>query len=180
MENAMHLEDPWHVLHVIANHEKKAATHLAARSVEYFLPLYKEDSRWSDRSVILERPLFPGYVFLRFEPRARNSVITIPGALKLLGKNGTETIDGAEVERIREGLKNGYVLKPHPCLAAGTRVRVCRGIFEGVEGVVTEMRRNVSVVIALSGDRQFYSLEAAIRDIEVLGKTIGPNPGMRS
>jgi len=72
------------------------------------------------------------------------------------------------------------VLKPHPCLAAGTRVRVCRGIFEGVEGVVTEMRRNVSVVIALSGDRQFYSLEAAIRDIEVLGKTIGPNPGMRS
>ena len=74
MENAMHLEDPWHVLHVIANHEKKAATHLAARSVEYFLPLYKEESRWSDRSVILERPLFPGYVFLRFEPRARNSV----------------------------------------------------------------------------------------------------------
>ena len=174
----MQLEDRWHVLHVIANYEKKAASHLEARGVEYFLPLYKEKSQWSDRSVTLERPLFPGYLFLRFPPQARNSVITIPGALKLLGTNGTETIDDAEVARIREGLKNGYVLKPHPPIGAGTRVRVCRGIFEGVEGVVTEMRRNLSVVIALSGGGQFYSLETAIGDVEVLGKT-EPSPGTR-
>jgi len=33
------LENPWHVLHVIANHEKRVAQHLDVRAVEHYLPL---------------------------------------------------------------------------------------------------------------------------------------------
>jgi transcription antitermination factor NusG len=165
-------DEPWSVLHVIANHEKRVARQLAVRSLEHYLPLYTERSRWTDRTVTLERPLFPGYVFVRFSPETRLSVITTPGVLKLLGNEGTEKVDSVEINRIREALANGYVLRPHIRISEGTRVRVCRGIFESQEGVVTELRRSCSVIIALSAGEQYFSLETDLSDIEVLSKTV--------
>ena len=76
---------PWHVLHVISNHEKRVAQHLAVRSVEHYLPLYSEPAKWTDRTVITERPLFSGYVFARFSPHNRLTVISTPGILRILG-----------------------------------------------------------------------------------------------
>src|ERR1019366_5046267 len=78
-------QSPWHVLHVIANHEKRVAQHLSVRSLEHYVPLYTERSRWTDRSVDLERPLFTGYVFVRFSPESKLSIISTPGVLRLLG-----------------------------------------------------------------------------------------------
>jgi transcription antitermination factor NusG len=162
----------WRVLQVMAKHEKKVARHLSLRSLEHYLPLYTDRSRWSDRTVTLERPLFPGYVFVRFSPQTRLTVITTPGVMKLLGNQGTDIVSCDEIDRIREALASGYVLRPHAGISAGTRVRVCRGIFVGMEGVVQELRRNCSVIIGLSTAEHYFSLEVDLSDIEVLGKTV--------
>jgi transcription antitermination factor NusG len=173
----------WHVLHVMANHEKRVALQLSLRSIEHYLPLYAERSRWSDRTVTLERPLFPGYVFVRFSLETRLPVLSTPGVLKILGKRGAEKVDYSEVDRIRRGLANGYALRPHTGISTGTRVRVCNGMFEGMEGIVSELRRNCSVIIRLSTVEQYFSLEADLDDLEVLGKTVGEvvkqPPGLR-
>lgn len=70
--------EPWRVLQVIANHEKKVARQLDVRSLEHYLPLYTDRSRWTDRTVTLQRPLFPGYVFVRFPLEARLTVLSTP------------------------------------------------------------------------------------------------------
>ena len=137
--------EPWSVLQVVANHEKRVARQLAVRSLEHYLPLYTERSRWTDRTVVLERPLFPGYVFARYSPDTRIAVLSTPGVLKLLGDSKSGMVNCAEVDRIREALASGCVLKPHPGISVGTRVRVCRGIFEGAEGVVKELRHGCDV-----------------------------------
>ena len=77
-------DDRWNVLHVIANREKRVAQHLTARSIEHYLPTFRERSRWSDRVVTIERALFPGYVFVRFSPEARIALISTPNVLALL------------------------------------------------------------------------------------------------
>ena len=159
-------EDPWHVLQVIANHEKRVARHLAVRSVEHYVPLYRMRSQWTDRSVLLERPLFAGYVFVRFSPRERLSVISTPGVVHLLGDSAGSEVSCEELDRIRQALAGGYTLLPHPWLNVGTRVRVRGGIFDGVEGVVTELRRQCSVVIELAAIRQCFSLEVGIDQVE--------------
>src|SRR5581483_9759257 len=123
-------DEPWHVLHVTANHERRVARHLNARSIEHYLPLYTERSRWTDRTVELERPLFAGYVFTRFSPQQRLSVVSTPGVLHLLSGSGFQTVSGKELERIRQGLANGYLLRPHPFLEVGTNVRVRGGVFD--------------------------------------------------
>jgi len=72
------LTSPWHVLHVISNHEKLVAQHLAVRFVEHYLPVYTERVKWTDRTVVAERPLFTGYVFVRFQPEAESPSSPLP------------------------------------------------------------------------------------------------------
>jgi transcription antitermination factor NusG len=164
-------EGPWQVLHVIANHEKRVAQHLSVRSLEHYLPLYTERSKWTDRSVTLERPLFTGYVFVRFSPQAKLSVVSTPGVIRLLGDHESDTVSAEEIGRIRNGLASGCLLRPHPSVSLGTPVRVRGGVFEGVEGIVTEFRHQCHVIIALSAVQQCFSLEVELRDIDVLRKT---------
>lgn len=161
-------EDRWQVLHVITNHEKRVAQHLAARSLEHYLPLYNERSRWSDRVVNLERPLFAGYVFVRFASEARLSVVSIPGVVRVFGEAERDTVTETEMARIREGLASGCRLRPHPGVAVGSAVRVLRGVFEGSEGIVTDLRRQCKVVMALFATKQYFSLEVNLEDLEVL------------
>lgn len=159
-------ENPWHVIHVIANHEKRVAQHLTVRAVEHYLPLYAERSRWSDRVVTLERPLFAGYVFVRVTPETRLSVISIPGVLRMIGDEKRDRISAVEIARIREGLAAGCLLRPHPGVAVGSPVRVLRGVFAGADGVVTEFRQRCKVVMALAATGQGFSLEVDLADIE--------------
>jgi len=161
-------DGPWRVLHVISNHEKRVAQHLAVRSVEHYLPLYTERSRWTDRVVSVERPLFAGYVFVHFASEARLSVISVPGVLRLLGETQRDTVTETEIARIRACLASGCLLRPHPGVALGNPVRVLRGVFAGAEGVVTDFRQQCKVVMALSATRQCFSLEVDFEDIEVL------------
>jgi transcriptional antiterminator RfaH len=163
---------PWHVLHVRSNYEKWVAQHLIVRSVEHYLPLYRERVKWTDRTVLTERPLFSGYVFARFAPNARITVISTPGVVRSLGDDEGCLVSCAELDRIREGLSSGLLLRPHPCASVGQRVRVRDGIFAGVEGMVTEFRQQCKVIISLAAVRQCFSLELELGDIEVLKKPV--------
>ena len=160
----------WHVLHVFSNHEKKVAQHLQVRAIEYYLPLYKEKVKWTDRTVVAERPLFSGYVFARFDPEYRVPVISTPGVLRLLGDQRGDLVEDEELEKIRTGLARGLPLRPHPSVAVGTKVRIRKGVFEGVEGVVSELRQQCKVVITLAAVRQCFSLESEIDDLQILSK----------
>jgi hypothetical protein len=156
------VERPWNVIHVVANHEKRVAQHLAARSVEHYLPLYAERSTWSDRTVVLERPLFTGYVFVRFAPQSRLPIISTPGVIRLLGDAAVDTVNAEEVATIREGLAKGHNLRPHPFLLAGTRV--------------PRLRPSCRVVVQVSAIQQCFSLEIGLEHLDVLKAANLPGP----
>jgi len=170
--------DPWHVLHVSSNYEKRVAQHLTVRSVEHYLPLYTGRVKWTDRTVMAERPLFSGYVFARFLPQNRISVISTPGVLRLLGDGERDMVSCAEIDKIRTGLASGLVLRPHSYVSVGMRVRVRDSVFAGIEGVVTELRHQCRVVIALAAVHQCFSLEVPLDGLEVL-KSPAAQRGLR-
>jgi transcription antitermination factor NusG len=151
------------------------------RTVEHYLPLYRERVKWTDRTVITERPLFTGYVFARFLPGSRITVIRIPGVVRTLGDGVGSLVSSWELDRIREGLASGLLLRPHPNVSVGSWVRIRSGVFEGVEGVVTEFRQQCKVILSLAAVRQSFSLEVELGDIEVLKKPAArPNPPLQS
>jgi transcriptional antiterminator NusG len=162
------MTDAWRVLHVVANHEKRVGQYLAARSLEYYLPLYTEKSEWSDRTVTLNRPLFPGYVFVRFADRGTYAALTTPGVLRVLGSTGNGIVPATEIERIRTALSAGYSLRPHPPVSLGMHVRILCGVFAGQEGLVAELRNRCRVVLTISEASQYFSLETSLANIKVL------------
>lgn len=162
------INQPWRVLHVVANHEKQVARHLQIRDQQHYLPLYTELSRWTDRSVTLQRPLFPGYIFVRVLPGSGHAALKIPGVLRLIGDETHGAVPCSEIERIRLGLAEGYALRPYPCFPIGTQVRIQSGLFAGSEGVVIEVRRHSKVVITLTSLEACFSLETATNDLEIL------------
>lgn len=165
-------EIPWHVLHVRSNFEKRVAQHLTARSIEHYLPLFQERVKWTDRTVLTDRPLFSGYVFARFLPETRIAAISSPGVVRSLGDEAGNLVSCAELDKIRNGLATGLLLRPHPNVSIGARVRIRTGIFEGVEGVIAEFRQQCKVILALAAVRQSFSLEVALSEIEILKKPV--------
>src|SRR5712692_9825660 len=93
---------PWFAVRVRSNHERTAAFHLRERGYEEFSPSYKIERRWSDRTKIIEKFLFPGYVFSRLDPHNRLPVLTAPGVIGVVGSGNTPCpIPDHEIENIR-------------------------------------------------------------------------------
>jgi len=165
---------------VVSNHEKRVAQHLAVRSVEHYLPLYTERVKWTDRTVVAERPLFAGYVFVRYTPQSRIPVLSTPGVLRILGEEERDMVSSQELDKIRTGLASGLLLRPHARLAVGTRVRVRDGVFAGTEGEVTEFRHQTKVILTLAAVRQCFSLEVEMDALEVVNNMPAAKPGLRT
>lgn len=54
----------WYLIYTKPRHEKKVHTRLNELNVTSFLPTKKEVSMWHDRKKIVDKPLFPSYVFV--------------------------------------------------------------------------------------------------------------------
>jgi hypothetical protein len=98
----------WSVLYVSHNHEKAASRFLAAHGVDHYLPLYVEQSVWLNRQrVVVERPVFPGYVFVCFAPEQRKLALRAPGVVCLAGKEKIGTITLTYIESLRKAVVRG-------------------------------------------------------------------------
>src|SRR5215470_7185724 len=98
----------WYALHVRTRFEKVVARNLRGKGYEEFLPLYRRTNRWSDRVKEIELPLFPGYVFCRFNAQDRLPVLTVPGVNAVVGVGKhLLPIEESELNAIRAVLKSG-------------------------------------------------------------------------
>src|ERR1700690_3869425 len=73
-----YLQPQWYALYTRASHERSVAGQLTGRGVENFLPQYESLRKWKDRRVLLQLPLFPGYVFVYLALQNRLQVIQVP------------------------------------------------------------------------------------------------------
>jgi transcription antitermination factor NusG len=160
----------WFALYTTPRHEKRVAQHLLQRQIEHYLPIYRASRKWSDGSkVVLDLPLFPGYVFVRIPRSERVRVLEVPGALDLVG--GTGGALAALPEEEIEALRGGALLRraePHPLLQAGCRARIRAGAFAGMEGIVVRRKNTFRVVLTMNLIMQSISVEVDEQDLELL------------
>lgn len=164
-----YLQPHWYALYTCANHEKRVAAELQARTVENFLPLYSSVRRWKDRRVNLDLPLFPGYVFVRLALRDRLRVVQIASAVRLVGFNGLPSaLPDTEMEIMRSGLSQRLRAEPHPYLTVGQRVRIVGGPFVGLEGVLKRRKGNLRVIVSLDLIQRSVAVDVDAEDIEAI------------
>jgi transcription antitermination factor NusG len=159
----------WHAIYVRPSHEVSVAKRFSVRDIESFLPRYRVEHRWKNRSTAkLDLPLFPGYVFARIVATERVRVLEVPSVLFLVGTAGRPAcIPDDEIESLRSGLKARNA-QPHPFLKAGERARIQRGALAGMEGVVVRSNNRLRVVISLDLIMKSVSVEVDWEDLQPL------------
>ena len=163
----------WYALHVRTRFEKVVARNLRGKGYEEFLPLYRRISRWSDRTKEIELPLFPGYVFCKFNPNNRLPVLMVPGVNTVVsaGKNFVP-VKESDLDGVRAVLKSNSYFEPWPFLEAGQRVRVEHGPFAGTEGIVITFKNTWRLVISVNILRRSVAVEIDRDCLEPLPKEV--------
>jgi transcription antitermination factor NusG len=142
---------PWFALQVRTRHEAGVADQLSGQGYDRFLPLYKVGKRWSDRIKEVDAPLFPGYLFCRFNPHDRLPILKTPGVIQIVSfQSGPAAVDEAEIRSIQSLVAAGVPHQPWPFLAAGDRVRIESGPLLGLEGILTEVRSSFRLVLSVT------------------------------
>ncbi len=122
-------------------HEKAVAKILGNKGYETFLPIYSRRHKYSGRSRSFDLPLFPGYVFSRFDPSVRLPILTTPGVLQVMGTGRTpEPVPDSQIDAIRLAVQAGISLMPTAFWKTGDRARITSGPLTGVEGIVENIK----------------------------------------
>jgi len=151
IESTENAQYPWYVLRVKAGREQSTAFLLKQKGLTGFLPLYTSSRRWSDRTKLLEVPLFPGYVFCRFDVQNRLPILRTPGVLQIIGMGGVpEPVDETEIAGVQCVVRSGLLMQPWPFLKIGERVSFQDGPLRNVEGVLTEIKGQSNLIVSIT------------------------------
>jgi transcription antitermination factor NusG len=142
---------PWFALQVRSQRESHVADQLSAKGYELFLPLYSSRKRWSDRIKKVELPLFPGYLFCRFDPYDRLPILKTPWILQIVGFNHIPSpVDNEEISAVRTLVATGACAQPWPFIGVGETVRIESGPLRGVVGVLTQVKGDHKLVVSIT------------------------------
>ena len=163
---------PWFALQVWVRKENLITSQLEGQGFECFLPKYKSIREWSDRKKEVEQPLFPGYVFCRFDYSQRRPVVMTPGVLQVVGFGRTPTaVPDREVEALQTAVASGIASQPWPYLEVGERVLVKAGKLSGLEGILVSFKGKNRVVLSVSLLQRSVALEVDLDWVTSLNKT---------
>ena len=130
-------EMQWFAVSTKPHQEKQAELHIIECGLECFLPLLKESKiiRRMRKTVIA--PLFPGYLFARFDLMEHYRAVSYArGVRKIVefGSNPAE-VDVALIDAIKGKLDNGCVTQKPESWKHGQVVQIKDGPMGGLEAV---------------------------------------------
>ncbi len=133
--SAEQLEE-WYVVRSKPRKEDCAVFHLERRGIHVFCPRIREPVGWTNDWTTV--PLFPGYVFVQVElGRDYYCVTWTPGVKGFVAFGETPTAVRPEIiEFLQRQADGSGVIDPAKRLRVGERVRVRRGPFAGLIGII--------------------------------------------
>jgi transcription antitermination factor NusG len=142
---------PWYALQVRSRYEKVIASALLSKGYEGFLPFYTQRRRWSDRMKEVELPLFPGYLFCRFDVNKRLPILITPGVIRVVGVGKTlYPVDDCEILALQSIVLSNLQAEPWTYLNVGQKVRIEMGALAGVEGIFVGHKGSSKLIVSVS------------------------------
>jgi len=160
----------WRALKVKSRHEKLVAQSLRGRGLEEFLPLHASRRKWSDRSKVVEMPLFPGYVFCRVPEANRLLAMSTPGVTSIVGFGGEDAAVGDdEIQSIRRMLESGVPVEPCSYARTGHVVEIQAGPLAGLRGEVIREKGLWRLIVNVELLQRSVSAELGREMVQVVG-----------
>ena len=139
---------PWYVLYTKPRNEKKVAQRLSEAGYNVYCPLQKVRRQWSDRTKVIEEPLFTSCLFIQIEDSRRDEVFSFPGIVRyLFWLRRPAQVRQVEINTIQKWLgdynhEDIDISDIHP----GEFVRITSGQFAGEEAVLLDHSKHKAVV----------------------------------
>jgi transcriptional antiterminator RfaH len=135
----------WYVAHTKPRCEKKLLQYCGRKNLPATLPCYRSVHKYRGKTVVFQKPLFPGYVFIQMPREQRNTVLQSDHVANLLDVHDQDLF-ARQLHEVMLALETDLEIRLAPTIGEGARVKIKSGPLRGVEGWV-EKRYGMSVVL---------------------------------
>lgn len=141
----------WIAAYVQMNCEKKVAAKLNNLGFETYLPIQKEERRWSDRKKVIDRIVIPMVVFVRVGIENIQSIRRLSFVHKLGSYPGSKEIatpiPDEQINQLKFLLSNAESeVSIISDIKVGDEVRIIKGPLKGIKGVLCMMNTQISKI----------------------------------
>ena len=163
----------WYALQTRYQCEKKVDAALREKAFESFAPMRLETRRWSDRTKLVESPVFPGYMFVRMAAESKSlvEVLSLPGLVRFVTScRELVAVPDLEIEMVRALTQSGASYEPGPFPVIGERVRIHGGCLQGVEGILVDQTGREEIVISVGAIQRSLKIRLGHYRVERLSQ----------
>ena len=175
--SVINMQTQWYAVQTRSNFEKLVTRELSAKGIENYCPLLEELHQWADRKKAVQRPVFPGYVFARFQDMGatRQIIRQTNGAIRILGSSEKiEAVPDLEIESLQRLLKSGHSCFRHPFFQEGEIVRVKCGALKNVEGKLVRIKNRTRLVLSVNMLCNSIAVEVDALSVEAVRQSSRP------
>lgn len=161
----------WYVLHTRSRFENIVTDGLTKKSIEVFSPKITVRSKRIDRKVMIQVPLFPGYVFIKSDLNLYEhiEIVKTIGVVRIIGnKDGPLAVPHEGIESLKIMVAGNNSVTTGNRLKKGDIVTVIDGPFAGVTGTFIRYKGKERVVVYVEALNQFASVEVRKDDVEII------------
>jgi transcription antitermination factor NusG len=158
----------WYACRTRSRAEKKVATFLEEKGIESWVPLVRSLQRWSDRKKWVDKPLIPGYCFVRILPRQYLSVLQTDHVVGFVKFGGVmAVIADAQIDFIRRMLRQTEYQwamtreKPKP----GQKVEITAGPFIGLKAELVSYKNSRQICVSIDQIETSFLVQLPLGDI---------------
>jgi transcription elongation factor/antiterminator RfaH len=165
------IQPNWYVLHTKSRFENVVHDGLFKKNIDVYLPKIKVQSKRRDRRMMIQAPLFPGYVFVKTDlhPYQHLDIVKTVGAVRLIGtKDGPVPVPEETIESLKIMVSVDQPITTGSRLRKGDRVMVLNGPLAGVTGTFVRYRGKGRVVVNIEALGQYAGVDVDENDIERL------------
>lgn len=157
----------WFVAHTRPRREKKLLEHCERQGIAANLPCYRSAHKYRGKSIVFQKPLFPGYVFLQLHAPEISTVRQSDHVANLLEVFDQPTF-ARQLHEILRALESGLEVRLAPTIESGTRVRIRSGPLQGIEGLVEGREGSTTVILRLDFINQAAAVKMTASELEVI------------
>lgn len=145
---------PWYVIQTHCRTDSRVYLALQLKGLEVFFPQVSVPRRRRGRKVLVNLPLFQGYLFVHthIDSTVFHQIIKVDGVMRILGTIGPDPVPAEQIESIRTIMAGDRHYYPWRYLEKGQKVRVTDGPLAGVVGTLVarkDKQRRLVVAVEL-------------------------------
>jgi len=161
----------WFALITRSNFEKTVHASLCHKNIDAFLPTMRKQSRRKDRKLMIETPLFPGYIFVKSTtaPAAQLQILKTIGAVRLLGNpKGPLPVPDSQIDSLKllTSAKQDLITGTTIQMQKGDPVIILEGPMAGLKGEFFQHKGKNRVIVKVDLLGQYAGVEVDSNNVE--------------